>query len=232
MNLPNDSYSHIVLAINDGVKRNRLFHTEGFTVVHSHQELRDLDWSDKTCLLIQTELNWLQNNKRQNTLYDGYFVLLEICENLIPFNGTVAMISCDTENKIYNASNNRLFPLMNRLPFEFVHICDERGDWDKKLLMRHYHTPYLKLSEECKNGLIQLNTGAPAKAFRVEHRRGTSVVVARKNKLGEYIIRKTGVAGWFGKIGQSNTEHGIVDELVRYFFPVRRLSSQILVQES
>ncbi len=227
-----ESFSQIVLALNDGMKRNQILNEAGFTVVHSHQELRNLDWSDKQRLMIQSELNWLQNAHNQNTLYDGYFVLLEICENAIPFNGTVGMISCASENDLYNASNNKIYPLIDRLPFEYIRICDDKAEWDKKLLMQHFHEPYQDLKAACQKGFIQLNTGAMAKAFEVTHQKGTVQVIARKNKSGEYIIRKSGIAGWFGQIGKSNTEHGIVEELLKHFFPVQRLSSQILVQKS
>ena len=98
--------------------------------------------------------------------------------------------------------------------------------------MQHFHTSYEKLKSECHKGFIQLNTGALAKKFEVIHQKGTANVVARKNKSGEYIIRKSGVIGWFSKIGKSNTEHGIVEELLKYFFPVQQLKSQILVQKS
>lgn len=225
-------FSHIVLALNDGIKRNQVLNEAGFTIVTSHEELRQLDWSDKNRLLIQTELNWFHNPQRQNTLYDGYFVLLEICENHIPFNGSIGMISCASENEIYNASNNQIYPLIDRIPYEFVHICDDRKEWDKKLLMQHFHEPYSTLKTECRKGFIQLNTGASAKIFEVKHQKGTAQVIARKNKSGEYIIRKSGFAGWFGQIGKSNTEHGIIEELLKHFFPVHQLSSQILVQKS
>lgn len=225
-----ESFSHIVLALNDGIKRNQVLNKAGFTLVNSHEELRQLDWSDKTRLLIQTELNWFHSKKRENTLYDGYFVLLEICENPLPFNGTIGMISCASENEIYNASNNQIYPLIDRIPYEFVHICDDRKEWDKKLLMQHFHVAYNVLKNECRNGFIQLNTGAAAKMFEVKHQKGTVQVIARKNKSGEYIIRRSGIAGWFGQIGKSNTEHGIIEELQKHFFPVHQLSSQILVQ--
>lgn len=227
-----ESFSHIVLALNDGIKRNQILHEAGFTIVNSHKELRQLDWSDKKRLLIQSELNWFLSEQRPNTLYDGYFVLLELCENPIIFNGTIGMISCTSENAIYNASNNQIYPLIDRLPFEFVHICDDRSEWDKKLLMQHFHEPYQDLKTECHKGFIQLNTGAAAKLFEVTHQKGTSTVIARRNKLGEYIIRKSGIAGWFGQIGKSSTEHGVVEELLKYFFPVHHLSSHILVQKS
>ena len=221
-------FSHIVLAINDGAKRNQLFYDAGFTLVHSMKELREVNWSDKECLLIQVGLNWLQTEKRQNTLYDGYFVLLEICERPIPFKGTIGMISCSIEKDMYNASNNTIFPLIKRLPFEFVHICDERETWDKKLLMRHYHAKYQSLKTECKKGFIQLNTGAKNKMFEVIHLRGISKVIARKNKSGVYIIQKAGIVGIFSKIGKSKTEDGIVEQLLKHFSPVQQLKSRTL----
>lgn len=225
-----DSFKHIVLAFNDGEKKNQLFHEAGFTIVHSLQELLQLDWSNKTRLLIQAGLNWFSPQDQEDTLYNGYYLLLEILKTEMLFNGTIGMISCSLEHNIYHADNNRIFPIIKRLPFVFAHICEDRGTWDKRLLMQHYHCDYQQLKEELQKGFLQINTGATAKAFNVQHQKGITQVIARKNKLGEYVIHKTGLMGWFGKIGTSKTEHGIIDELTRHFFPVQQLSSRILPQ--
>ncbi len=226
MSEPVHSLSHIVLAFNDGEKKNRLFYDAGFTIVHSLEELLQLDLGTKRSLLIQVGLNWFSNQESEATLYDGYNLLLELLKRELLFKGSIGMISCTLEENIYNAANTRIFPLIKRLPFEYAHICEERGDWDKKLLMQHYHCKYEKLSNEFKKGFLQVNTGAVTKTFQVEHQQGTTKVIARKNKLGEYVIHKTGFSRWFRKIGTSKTEHGIIDELTRYFFPVYQLSSE------
>lgn len=212
----------IVAIVNDGIKSYQALHKLGFHVVTSYKELRAVNWKQVDRLIIQAELNWVNRYEFAQSTYDGYFLLVELLDWAIEFEGTVGFISHHNPD-IYNDNNNRLYPFMLKLPCQKVHTGKNIMDFDKVFLMNHYHVVFTKLQHDYDRGFIQLNIGYQYMTYKIDHQKGSEIILV-KYANEKHSIKVEGFWGFYKELGRVDLEHEVIEFLRRYFAPVKRIT--------
>lgn len=214
--------SSIVAIVNDSIKSYQALRKFGIQLVTSYRDLQKIEWGQVQSLIIQAELNWTGRRGLPQTTYDGYYLLIELLDWAIDFNGTVGFIS-RYDLDIYHKDNMRLFPFMKKVECQTIFSNDTDNDFDKRFLMNYYHTVFSNLQRDYDNGFIQLNTGGKSKKYIIKHGKGKEIVFAKYNINDEYIIRMKNFFGFRSKLGRVNLEHEVIDFIRREFAPVLKI---------
>lgn len=204
----------IVAVVNDGVKDYQNLHKYNIQVVSSYKDLRGVNWRETKSLIIQTELNWVNRRGPTQSTYDGYYFLIELLDWGINYTGTVGLVTRQNLN-IFNESNNRIFPFMEKVECIKVYLTDDTGYVDNNFWTNHYHMVFPHLQREYDNGFLQFNTGGKRKEYIVKHENGIEVFTATRNTLKEYIIRKKNF--WRTWLGKVSAEHYVLSFLKKQY---------------
>ncbi len=209
-----------VAIVNPSIKSYETLQTYGIQLITSYEELEGVNWREVKALIIQGELNWVKRENSAPSTYDGYYLLIELLNDRISFEGSIGFITRNSQ-KIYNESNNRLYPFMEKLPCEAIYIREDNKDFDKKFFMNYYHESFRKLQKDYNNGFLCVNTGGVHKKYTIKYQSGQKIVFAKYiSKSKDYVMRKKNALGFYSKLGKVASEHEIIVFLKKKFAPV------------